>query len=66
MRAEWAELMAMRAEWAGLTAMRAEWAELKPPLRPGKEAGTEAEVLGPAPRPSSGTKIKAWPQPRAS
>lgn len=47
-------------------AVRAEWMEFRPPFRPGKEAGTEADVLGPAPRPSSGTEIKAWPRATAS
>lgn len=43
-----------------LKTMRDERSEFQLPARPGKEAGTEADVQTHAPGLPSGTKIKAW------
>lgn len=43
-----------------LKTMRDERSEFQSPARPGKEAGTEADVQTHAPGLPSGTKIKAW------
>lgn len=51
---------------AELKARKAGWTELQPPTRPGKEAGTETGVQKHVLRPSSGTKMEAWPQARTS
>lgn len=47
-----------------MTAMRDGWTDH--PTRPGKEAGTEADVQKQTARLPSGIEIKAWPQAGAS